>query len=101
MTIAQPTTHVILGEIFEFDELKDVAKHGADTGVHGFTYSSDLYDMYIEYEDEIMDLLESLGYTLGDVFQERGFDTLQCFREWACWVYLEVTARRITDYDYE
>ena len=98
MTIAQPTTHIILGQIFEFDELKDIAKHGADTGVHGFTYSSDLCDMYNEYEDEIMDLLESVGYTMADVFQERGFDTLQSFKEWACWAYLELTAARITDW---
>ena len=98
MAVAQPVTHIILGEMFDYDALVDIANHGANTGVHGFTYSSDLYDMYNEYEDEIMDLLDDLGYTLGDVFQERGFDTLQQFREWACWVYLEVTASRITDY---
>lgn len=90
-------THIILGEEFEYDELVDIANHGADTGVHGFTYSSDLYDMFESFEDDIMDMLESLGFTLADVFEEKGFDTLQQFREWACWVYLEVTAARITD----
>ena len=98
MTVAQPVTHIILGEEFDYDELVDIAKHGADTGVHGFTYSSDLYDMFNEYEDEIMDTLESLDFTLADVFEEKGFETLQEFREWACWVYLETAAARITDY---
>ena len=98
MTATQPVTHIILGEIFDYDELEDIAKHGADTGVHGFTYSSDLHDKYEEYEDEIMDLLDDLGYTIGDVFQERGFETLQAFKEWACWAYLEVRSAHITDY---
>lgn len=98
MTATQPVTHIILGETFDYDKLKDIAKHGADTGVHGFTYSSDLYDKYEEYEDEIMDLLDDLGYTISDVFQERGFETLQDFKEWACWTYLEVRSAHITDY---
>lgn len=98
MTATQPVTHIILGETFDYDELKDIAKHGADIGVHGFTYSSDLHDKYEEYEDEIMDLLDDLGYTIGDVFQERGFETLQDFKEWACWAYLEVRSAHITDY---
>jgi hypothetical protein len=67
-------TWTILGEEFEFDELKDIANHGADTGVHGFTYSSDLHDMYEEYTDVIDDHINELGYTMSEVFEERGFD---------------------------
>jgi len=98
MTAFAPSMHTwtILGEEFEYDELKDVANHGADTGVSGFTYSSDLYDKFEKYEDVIMDRLEELGYTMAEVFDRQGFETVQQFREWACWVYLESEAYNIT-----
>ena len=91
-------TWTILGEEFEHDALKDIAKYGAATGVHGFTYCSDLHDMYEEYTDVIDDHINELGYTIAEVFEERGFDTLQQYKEWACWVYLESMALVITDY---
>ena len=37
MTALANRTWTILGEQFEYDELKDIAQYGADTGVHGFT----------------------------------------------------------------
>ena len=97
MTITQTKTYTILGEEFEFDELKDIARHGADTGVHGFTYSSDLYDMFNKYEDEIENMLDDIGYTMHDVMIDRRFDTVQQYKEWACWAYLETEALRITE----
>ena len=99
MITTMQRSYEILGEEFEYDELKDVSKHGADIGVHGFTYSSDLFDKYEEYENEIMDRLEEYGYTVADAFQMHEFETLQEFKEWACWVYLETEAHRITDPD--
>ena len=96
--IAQPVTHVVLGEIFEFDELKDIAKYGADTGVHGFTSSSELDDKYNTYETLIENALEDLGYTMHEIFAEKEFVTLQQYKEWACWAFLELEAVRITDY---
>ena len=98
MTALANRTWTILGEQFEYDELKDIAQYGADTGVHGFTYSTDLHDIYEEYTDVIDDHIESLGYTMSEVFTERGFDTLQQYKEWACWAYLEHMALIITDY---
>ena len=98
MTALANRTWTILGEEFEYDELKDIANHGADTGVHGFTYSSDLHDIYEEYTDAIDERIESLGYSMAEVFEQRGFDTLQQYKEWACWVYLETEALAITDY---
>ena len=98
MTVLADQTWTILGEEFEYDELKDIAQYGADTGVHGFTYSSDLHDLYEEYTDVIEDNISNLGFTMAEVFEERGFDTLQQYKEWACWVYLEHMARVITDY---
>ena len=92
-------TFVILGEVFDLAELRDISDHGANTGVHGFTYSSDLYDKYEANEDEILDVLADLGITPKDAFEEHDFETLQQFREYACWVYLEVKAAHMTDCD--
>lgn len=97
MTTLTQQTHTILGEEFDIDELKDIARYGADTGVHGFTYSSDLYDMFNKYEDKIENLLDDIGYTMHDVMIDRQFDTVQQYKEWACWAYLEIEASRITE----
>ena len=89
--------HTILGEEFDTDQLKDIANYGAATGVHGFTYSSDLHDKYEEYKTQIENELDDLGYTMHLVFAENEFETLQQYKEWACWVYLEMEAHRIID----
>lgn len=98
MTAICTDTYTILGEEFETDELRDIAKYGADTGVHGFTYSSDLHDKYEAYETQIENALEDLGYTMHEIFAEKEFETLQQYKEWACWAFLELEAVRITDY---
>ena len=76
----------------------EIAEHGADTGVHGFTYSTDLYNKYEEYETQIENALDELGYTMSSIFAEKEFETLQQYKEWACWAFLEIEAVRITEY---
>ena len=97
MTATIAKTHTILGEEFDTAELQGIARYGADTGVHGFTYSSDLHDLYEEHEDELLDWLEGIGYSIHEVFSERKFDTLQQFKEWVCWAYLEYQAQYIVE----
>ena len=96
-TLTKPMTHTILGEEFEYDELRDIAMYGAQGGVSGFTYSSDLADKYDTNTDLIDKLIIELGFSMGDIFTEKGFETLQEYKEWACWVYLEMEAARITE----
>ena len=88
-------TFVILGEVFTLAEMRDIAQYGADTGVNGFTYSSDLYDKYRDYETQIENALEDMGYTMAEVFTDKQFDSLQQYKEWACWTFLEIEAHRI------
>lgn len=92
-------TYTFLDEEFTAEELYDIAQHGANTGVHGFTYSSDLRDKYEANEDEILDVLADFDITPSKAFEEHDFETLQQFREYACWVYLEVKAAHMTDCD--
>ena len=97
MTSTKTREYNILGELFTYDELNDIANHGANTGVHGFTYSSDLHDIYEDWEDEINDRIYELGYTIGGVMLEQDFHSLQEYKEWACWVYLESEAQTIVE----
>lgn len=99
MTMTAEREYTICGETFTFDELKDIANHGANTGVHGFTYSSDLHDIYDRYEDDIENRIYELGLTIGEVMVERDMQSLQEFKEWACWAYLETEAQNITEVD--
>lgn len=97
MTATATREYNILGETFTFDELQDIANHGANTGVHGFTYSSELYELYERYGNDIDDRVYDLGYTIGGVMLERDFHTLQEYKEWACWVYLQSEADNIVE----
>ena len=38
MTTTTPQTYTILGEEFDFDELKGIARNGADTGAVSYTH---------------------------------------------------------------
>ena len=53
--------------------------------------------MFNKYEDEIENMLDDIGYTMHDVMIDRRFDTVQQYKEWACWAYLEIEAARITE----
>ena len=97
LTSNDTLTFVICGEVFTLAELRDISQYGADTGVNGFTYSSDLYDKYRDYETQIENALEDMGYAMADVFADRKFQTLQQYKEWACWSFLELEAHRICD----
>ena len=99
-----PVTHILLGEIFDYDELQDIAQYGANTGVHGFTYSSDLYDVWVDHGEDIASYLEEFANSCYDKSWESmiidGLDndtwTTQEMREKAIWCYLELRAQEIT-----
>lgn len=98
MTIStKAKTYEILGEVFEYDELKDIANYGARGGVRGFIFSSDLHDKYEAHEAFIENTLEDAGFTMHEVFAEKEFLTLQQYKEWACWSVLELEALSLTD----
>jgi hypothetical protein len=105
-TTIQPVTHILAGEIFDYDELQDIAQYGANTGVHGMTYSSDLYDVWVNHGEEIASYLEEYSSMCFDksweamVLDSPLLDvdnwTTQQMREVAIWMYLELRAQEIT-----
>ena len=107
MTATLTQSYTLLGEEFDYDELQDIAHHGANTGVHGMTYSSDLYDVWVRHGEDIADYLqefadscwsnkswESMILDNPDIDDE--YWTTQQLREYAIWTYLELRAQEIT-----
>ena len=105
MTITTTKTYDILGRTFETCELHDIATHGASCGVSGFIYSSELYEVFATYEDEIMEVLEEFNEQTGcfktaeqwvvETINDEEW-TLQQFKEQAIWMCLEIKAQEIT-----
>ena len=57
--------HDALTERFDdIDEIRDVANYGCDTGVSGFIYYHETEKFFDEYEDEIYDYLNDMGYSM-------------------------------------
>ena len=106
MTATLTRSYTLLGEEFDYDELQDIAHYGANTGVHGFTYSSDLYDVWVRHVEDVASYLEDFANDCFDksweamildspLIAEDSWTTPQ-LREYAIWTYLELRAQDIT-----
>ena len=106
MTATLTQSYTLLGEEFDYDELQDIAQYGANTGVHGFTYSSDLYDVWVTHGEDVASYLEDFATDCYDkswesmILDNPNIDedcwTTQQLREYAIWTYLELRAQEIT-----
>jgi len=74
------------------DELKDICIHGMSGGFSGFIYSSELYDFFEKYEDEIEDMLADADIALSQLVARDETWTLQEIREKATWAAVELYA---------
>ena len=91
----------ILNRTFEYDELCDIAQYGANAGVSGFIYSSELYDVWVEHGETIADYLEEFADSCyGKSWEAMIVDQLDCddwttqqMRELAIWTYLKLRAQ--------
>ena len=105
MSITAQQLHFILDQEFTLDELRDIANHGANTGVAGLTYSSDLRNLWDKHEYIITDYLDgfcddnfgqsSLYYIAEQLSNDDKFWTMQCVIEYAIWMYVELRAQEI------
>lgn len=104
MTVSSYTVD-LCSRTFELDELRDIAQYGANAGVSGFIYSSELYEVWEKYEDEITDYLEDFASSCYDkswecmIVDEIGTEdwTMQELKEKAIWTYLELRAQEETN----
>jgi hypothetical protein len=103
MTVSTYTTD-LCGVTFELDQLRDIAQHGANAGVPGFIYSSELHDKWERYSDEVTDYLEDYADAcFGKSWESMIVDqldsedwTMQELKEKAIWAYLELRAQEET-----
>ena len=65
-THAPKTFRAWLTEMLDAEQIEDLARHGADTGWPGLTYTSDCVELFERYEEEIREALnedaEAFGY---------------------------------------
>ena len=53
------------------DELRDITRHGLSGGVSGFIYYHELYTLFLDHEDEILEYcMTDCGVTLADLAVE-------------------------------
>ena len=70
------------------DELRDITRHGLSGGVSGFIYYSELYTLFLDHEEEILDyLMEQCGMSLSDLAID--CNRLHDIAQNAVWMYVE------------
>ena len=78
------------------EELRDITRHGLSGGVSGFIYYSELYTLFLDFEEEILDyVVEQTGMTFSDL--AAGCDNLDNLAQKAVWTYVECWAH--TEYE--
>ena len=86
----------VLSERFtDKDEIETVAIHGCSSGVSDFIYSSDLYEFFNEFEDDIEEMMDEYGVTYDQLVPE--YDTIQQLREAAVWFVVETYCQSVMD----
>ena len=75
---------------YDADEIRDVAKYGCSGGVSGFIYSTELYNFFSDFEEEIQDILDSYEIKPEDLVSDPNYWTFQEMREKAVWTVVEL-----------
>jgi hypothetical protein len=83
---------------YDNDELRDIAKHGANSGFHGMTYYNETRALFDKYEDcieeEYSEFVESAGEEyLG--FYLKGCESVYRIKNQMVWIVAEILAERI------
>ena len=75
----------------EFDEVEDIANHGASCGWHGFTYHNELREFWYAHGEEIEDYFYDLfGSTWIKDSGAADCDSVDGIKEHLIWSYLEL-----------
>ena len=78
------------------EELRDITRHGLSGGVSGFIYYHELYTLFLDHEDEILDyVVEQTGMTFSDL--AANCDSLNDLSRVAVWTYVDCWAH--TEYE--
>ena len=73
----------------DMSELMDISKYGIDTGISGFIYNDEIVDFYDDHEDEILDVINDLGFTPNDLIKDSDYWNTQEIKIRATWIAVE------------
>ena len=81
----------------DMDEVRDIANHGIMGGFNGFIYSSELCEFFDEYQDDIEDYLDDMGYAPNDIVGDTTCWTFQELKERSVWIVVESWCHAMVD----
>ena len=85
---------------YTLEEFKEIANHGCQSGVcHEHIYYGDTVKFYEEFEDEILDYIESTtgsNDTLVDLFKDADA-SLTIYKNSVVWCFIEMIAMEVVD----
>ena len=76
----------------DIDEVRDIARHGMSGGFSGFIYSSELYEFYDKYEDDIEEYLYAMDIKPHELVDTEEFYSIQELKEKSIWCCVELWA---------
>jgi len=95
-----------MAQHYEPEELLDIAHYGANTGWQGLTWTTELWDLYTQYKDEIWEVIAELADEYGvhplqflaDLLKDKVQDA-GTFHDTIVWLAAEHYANTLTDTD--
>ena len=71
------------------DEMRDIVQYGMSQGIGGFIYSSELRDLWDEFETDWEEMLDELDIHFADLVDDVNRWTMQEYIEKAIWAVVE------------
>ncbi len=78
-------------------EIRDVANHGCSGGVSGFIHSTELFEFFNEYEEDIENILYDVDIKYSQLVSDPEDWTFQELREKAVWFIVEYYCQSIVE----
>ena len=97
LTLSTPTKSLMTNRLFDaleqrfddFDEVKDIERHGMSGGVSGFIYTYETREFFLKYEDEIEELMYTNGITYPNLLDCMSQNSISDYMNAAVWYAVE------------
>ena len=91
MTLYNTDPADYLTSTYSMDALKDIAKHGCESGAaHDHIYYSQTNEFFDQYEEHIVQAFDVVfGENIFEAAAKAGQESIQCIKNWCTWWYIE------------
>ncbi len=101
LTLSTPAKSLMTNRLFDaleqrfddFDEVKDIERHGMSGGVSGFIYTYETREFFLKYEDEIEELMYTNGITYPNLLDCMSQNSISDYMNAAVWYAVECWAQ--------